>query len=84
MDLKSDLRHFIEAEILPGSGGEPFADADTLVSSGRIDSIGLLQVLGFIQARYGVDLLATAEPKDLDSLESLRAAILRSKPGAES
>jgi acyl carrier protein len=80
MSLKSDLRQYIVTEILPGSAGESFADSDPLVSSGRIDSMGLLQVVGFIQTRYGVDLLAGCEPKDLDSIDSLSAAIGRIKP----
>lgn len=81
MSIESDLRYFIETEIVPDAATEPIADTDPLISSGRVDSMGLMQLLGFIQVHYGVDLTASGEPQDYESITSLAAAIHRIKPG---
>jgi acyl carrier protein len=52
---------------------------EPLIRSGRVDSMGLLQILGFIQQRYGVDLSATGGPSDFETVTSLAAAIRRSR-----
>ena len=41
--------------------------------------MGLLQILGFIQQRYGVDLASTGGPSDFETVTSLAAAIRRSR-----
>lgn len=81
MSLEHDLRHFIIAEVVPDASTDPVSDTDALISSGRVDSMGLLQILGFVQTRYGVDLTQSGEPADFESIVSLAAAIRRLKPG---
>ena len=41
--------------------------------------MGLLQVFGFIQQRYGVDLASTGGPSDFETVTSLVAAIRLSR-----
>lgn len=81
MSIESHLRHFIGTEIILDAATEPIADTDPLISSGRVDSMGLLQLLGFIQVHYGVDLTLSGEPQDYESITSLAAAVRRIKPG---
>lgn len=81
MSIESNLSHFIGAEILTDGATEPIGNNDALISSGRVDSMGLMQLLGFIQTTYGVDLTASGEPDDYDSIAALAAAIRRVKPG---
>lgn len=80
MNVESNLRHFIETEIVPDAATDPIADTDPLISSGRVDSMGLLQLLGLIQTLYGVDLTTSGEPQDYESIASLAVAIRRVKP----
>lgn len=79
MTIESDLQQFISAEVAldPGEGGIK-AD-EPLISTGKVDSMGLLQILGFIQQRYGIDLMATSGPRDFESVASLAAAIRRAR-----
>lgn len=42
--------------------------------------MGLLQILGFIQERYAVDLLSAGTPKDFETVTAMAAAIRRSLP----
>ena len=48
--------------------------------------MGLLQVLGFIEERYGVYLSETGSPSDFESVATLAAAIRqqRGEAGADS
>ena len=78
MSIETDLQAFIASEAVTDAGSEVGLD-EPLIRSGRIDSMGLLQVLGFIQQRYGVDLAATGGPSDFETVTSFAKAIRRSK-----
>jgi hypothetical protein len=38
-----------------------------------------LQILGFVQQKFGVDLMATGSPMDFDSVGALAAAVRRGR-----
>ncbi len=48
-----------------------------LLETGRVDSIGLLQLLGFVAERFEVDLLVLGSPRDMQSVAALAAAVRR-------
>jgi acyl carrier protein len=50
---------------------------ENLIDSGRVDSLGLLQILAFVDEQYHVDLLAIGTPGELQSIAGLAAAIRR-------
>lgn len=81
MNIEADIRQFIVSELLADEKSSGLAEDDPLVSSGRVDSMGLLQILGFIQQRFGVDLMAVGTPRDFDSIAALSAAVRRNKAG---
>ncbi|HEV2471581.1 MAG TPA: acyl carrier protein [Chthonomonadales bacterium] len=74
MSVENELQQFIEKEVAPESG---VAVDEPLISSGKVDSLGLLQILGFIEQRYGVTLLTTASPQDFENINALAAAVRR-------
>jgi acyl carrier protein len=78
MSIEKDLQEFIAAEVVPGDAGAVGLE-DSLIRSGRVDSMGLLQILGFIQQRYAVDLASTGGPNDFETVSRLAAAIRRSR-----
>jgi acyl carrier protein len=80
MNIEADLKHFIASELLPAERSTQLADDSPLVSSGWVDSMGLLQILGRIQQRFGVDLMSVRNPRDFDSITALAAAVRRNKP----
>ena len=79
MNIEADLRQFIASELLTAERAPQLADDSALVSSGWVDSMGLLQILGFIQQRFNVDLMSVGNPRDFDSIAALAAAVRRSK-----
>jgi len=79
MNIEADIKQFITTELLAKDSS--LGESDTLVSSGRVDSMGLLQILSFIQQRFGVDLMAVGSPHDFDTVAALAAAVRRNKGG---
>lgn len=79
MNYETDIKQFIKSELLPDDQSSELADDDPLISSGRVDSMGLLQILGFIQQRFAVDLMSVGNPQDFDSVAALAAAVRRNK-----
>ena len=58
--------------------GDPVAhwDGDSLVMSGRLDSVDTLDLVVFLEEKYGVDFADRGFDKnDLDSLDSIMALI---------
>jgi acyl carrier protein len=80
MSIESDLQQFIANEIVLEKAEGGINSDEPLISSGRVDSIGLLQVLGFIHERYGVDLFSSGSPRDFETVEAMASAIRRNVP----
>lgn len=72
MNIETDLQRFIATEVLLEGG---ISMNEPLISSGKVDSLGLLQILGYIEQTYGVTLLTSSSPKDFESIEALAEAI---------
>ena len=68
-DIKSTLREFIKANFMVAM---EFADDDSFLEHGIIDSLGIIDLMGFIETQYGFR-PATQEmiPENFDSLERL-------------
>ncbi len=81
MNIEADIKQYITTELLPGERASNIGEDDALVSTGRVDSMGLLQILSFIQQRFGVDLMSVGSPHDFDTIAALAAAVRRHKPG---
>jgi acyl carrier protein len=77
VSIEADLQKFVSTEVvLEGDVGIN----EALISSGKVDSLGLLQILGYIEQRYGVTLLTSSSPKDFESIETLASAIRKADP----
>jgi acyl carrier protein len=79
MSIETELQEFIAAEVIVDAAAGSVLVDEPLVRSGRVDSMGLLQILGFIQQRYSVDLASTGGPSDFETVTSLAAAIRRAR-----
>ncbi len=74
-EVERTLVDFVQNKVVVDGGA--VAPEERLVDAGRIDSLGLLQILGFLDERYRVDLLAVGSPRDLQSIAGLAAAVRR-------
>lgn len=74
-EVERTLVDFVERNVVVD--GERVGREEHLVETGRLDSVGLLQLLGFVAERWQVDLLVLGSPRDLQSIAALAAAVRR-------
>jgi acyl carrier protein len=53
MDKETILMTYVKEELLRGRG-DKLTPEDDLLSQGIIDSLGILQLVGFIEERFGI------------------------------
>ena len=80
MSIQTDLQRFIAKEILLEKAADGVKVDEPLISTGKVDSVGLLQIVAFIDEHYGVDLFSTGVPRDFETVEAMAAAISRNQP----
>lgn len=55
MDERNAVRSFVKTLLHKKDDEGPFADSDSLVLSGRLDSIDVLEIVVFLEKHYGLD-----------------------------
>jgi acyl carrier protein len=75
MQVKSDIRKFIIENFLYGQA-EGLEDETSLLEKGLIDSTGILELVAFVEEKYGVS-VADEElvPANFDSINNLSSYI---------
>lgn len=80
--LRASLRAFISSSTLPLSHIPSFADNDSFLEKGILDSTGVLEVVGHIEKEYGIRVEADEIiPDNLDSIDQLAAFIEKKTAG---
>lgn len=71
-DIKAELINFIVTNYLFGDESRTPAETDSLVDDGVIDSTGILELIEFLEAQFGIEVTeAETIPKNLDSVSNL-------------
>lgn len=73
--IEDGILRFVAAEVAEKPEG--LTREERLVVTGRVDSLGLLQILCFVEQRWKVNLLATGTLRDLESVAAMAEAIRR-------
>jgi acyl carrier protein len=55
MNNQDAVREFIGSLLLKKGDTNPFADTDSLVLSGRLDSLDVLEIVVFLESSYALD-----------------------------
>ncbi len=77
MQLKSEIRNFIVDYFLYGQD-DGFGDDVSFLAKGLLDSTGVLELVSFVEERYGISLEdEELIPENLDSISRLSAFITR-------
>jgi acyl carrier protein len=78
VDVKKSIRKHIIESLLFGQEPESFGDDTSLVGDGIIDSTGVLELIEYIEATFGIEVLETETvPENLDSVSRASAFICR-------
>jgi acyl carrier protein len=72
MALNNELRQFVIDNFMFGKPGEGFANSDSFLERGIIDSTGVMELIAFLEERYGIKLHdQDLVPDNLDSIDGL-------------
>jgi acyl carrier protein len=78
-EIKSKLRTYILSHFLPGESAGNLKDDTPLRTSGIIDSLGIIQLVSFVEDSFGIELEAhETGVEHFDRIEDL-AALVASK-----
>jgi acyl carrier protein len=82
--IKEQIRQYILTEFLPGESPANLKDDTPIRTSGVLDSMATLQVVSFVEERFGIEVEAReAGVENFDSINSIAAFIERKKNGAK-
>lgn len=78
----AELRQFVDTNFLFGTGVN-YADEDSFLDNGIIDSAGVLELIAHLEERYGL-VIADEDlvPENLDSISNVVQFIQRKQTGA--
>lgn len=72
MDIRSELREFIAGNFMLGKNPEELTDSGSLLELGIIDSTGVLELVGFLEEKFGLQIDdEELVPDNLDSIENM-------------
>jgi acyl carrier protein len=70
--MKQELRRFIADNFMFGMEDVQLSDEDSLVEKGLIDSTGILELVSFLEEKYGIDIDDTElVPENFDNINAL-------------
>ena len=76
--MKSEVRSFILDNFLFTTDQNAISDSESLIERGIIDSTGVLEVVSFVEEKYGVEVLDEEMiPENLDSVDSIVAFVTK-------
>jgi acyl carrier protein len=84
MEIKTAVRQFIAENVLLGVHQTVIEDATPLVSGGLIDSIGMIGLVTFLEARFQVEFVPREiNVHNLDTLQQIEELIRKKLAGRE-
>jgi acyl carrier protein len=82
MEIKKQLRQFITTNFYVANPDE-LSDEASLLDAGVVDSTGVLEVIGFIEETFGIEVEDEEMiPENLDSIARIAALVARKAPSA--
>ncbi|MFO0754210.1 MAG: acyl carrier protein [Thermodesulfovibrionales bacterium] len=84
MQVKAEVKKFVVENFLYGQDDGDFHDDASFLERGIIDSTGVLELVSFVEARYGIPVLdEELTPENFDSVNKLFRFITEKQgPGA--
>lgn len=74
----AEVRAYIVDRFLFGQGADRLQDTDSFLERGLIDSTGILEVVMFVEQRYGIKVTDDElVPDNLDSISRIAAFVAR-------
>jgi acyl carrier protein len=85
MEIKTEVRQFIAANVLLGVHQTSLEDTTPLISGGLIDSIGMIGLIAFLESRFEVEFMPREiDVHSLDTLERIEEVVRKKLASRES
>jgi acyl carrier protein len=82
--VKIQIRAFIVENFLFGDDSRPLDDAMSLIENDVVDSTGVLELVAFLEERFGIAVAdADIVPANLDSIARIAAYVERTTRGEQ-
>jgi acyl carrier protein len=79
-DVRQKLRTYILTEFLPGESPENLTDDTPLRTSGVLDSLATLKLVGFVEESFGIELEAhETGVENFDRIQDMAALVERKR-----
>jgi acyl carrier protein len=76
MQIEKDIKDFIAKQFLFSEDGFPYSDDTSFLQEGIIDSLGVMELVTFVQDTYKITIDPTeVTPEHFDSVEKLSAFV---------
>jgi acyl carrier protein len=80
MSVSTDIEQFILDELTQGRGITEIGRDENLLSKGIVDSHGVMELVGFLEQRYGISVGdEDLTPENFESVERIEAFVERKK-----
>ena len=74
MKGKADIREFVRNLLMTNGDAEPLADQDSLLLSGRLQSIDAVEIVIFLEENFGIDFAELGfDQEQIDSVDAIYA-----------
>ena len=74
MKGKGDIREFVRNLLIANGDAEPLADQDSLLLSGRLQSIDAVEIVVFLEENFGIDFAELGfDQERIDSIDAIAA-----------
>ena len=70
-DTRETIRHLLQQILRKNNDNRGFTDADSLIFSGRFQSLDVLDIVVFLETRFGLDFSEGFDQSQLDSVEEI-------------
>jgi acyl carrier protein len=82
MSVSADIEQFILSELTQGRGISEIDHSENLLSKGIVDSHGVMELVGFLEERYGISVAdEDLAPENFESVSSIEAFVERKRNG---
>ncbi len=74
MTEKIDIHNFVQSLLTQQEDHRPLSDSDSLLSTGRLQSIDAVEIVLFLEERFGIDFSDIGFDRDqIDSVDAIYA-----------
>jgi acyl carrier protein len=84
MSVEETLREFIATELSWPGAPSALSDDLPLIASGAVDSLGLVQLVSFVESRYGIPVaIEDVVPRNFGTIAAIAQFVERRSGGAD-